>query len=287
MTANRKPATKAVAVLADPVYERDDPRLEVKRDGTPAIDQADIDLSLIDTGSGIARLLASAEEAEIVQMVPESARLKAMGFDANIDTVRSPAMAQYRILHFAAHGIFNNEHPELSGIILSLYDKEARPRAGFLRLQEIYNLNLPAELVVLSACDTALGKEIDGEGLIGLTRGFMNAGSAAVVASLWKVDEDATAELMKYFYTGVLKEGLAPATALRNAQTKMWQIKRRRPPYYWAAFVLHGEYRSSAMTEPRGWTIAQIAAALSIVIALLSAIHLLSRRKKLRQTTLS
>lgn len=282
MTANRQPATKAVAVLADPVYERDDPRLEAKADGTPTTNQTEVDLSLSDTGSGIARLLASAQEAEIVEMVPRSAALKAVGFDANIDTVRSPAMAQYRLLHFAAHGIFNNEHPELSGIILSLYDKEARPRAGFLRLQEIYNLNLPVELVVLSACDTALGKEIDGEGLIGLTRGFMNAGSAAVVASLWKVDEDATAELMKHFYTGVLKEGLAPATALRNAQTKMWQIKRRRPPYYWAAFVLHGEYRSSAVTEPQGWTIAQIAAALSIVIASLSAIHLLRRRKKLR-----
>jgi CHAT domain-containing protein len=147
-------------------------------------------------------------------------------------------------------------------------------------LQEIYNLNLPVELVVLSACDTALGKEIDGEGLIGLTRGFMNAGAASVVASLWKVDEDATAELMKYFYTGVLKEGLAPATALRNAQIKMWQTKRRHPPYYWAAFVLHGEYRSSAVTESRGLTRVQIAAAgLSIVVALFCAICVLRRRR--------
>jgi CHAT domain-containing protein len=287
MTANRKPATNAVAVLADPVYERNDPRLELKTDGTPTSHQTDVDLSLIDTGSGIARLLASAEEAEIVDMVPRSAGLKALGFDANIDTVRSPAIAQYRILHFAAHGVFNNERPELSGIILSLYDKEARPRAGFLRLQEIYNLNLPVELVVLSACDTALGKEIDGEGLIGLTRGFMNAGSSAVVASLWKVDEDATAELMKYFYTGVLKERLAPATALRNAQTKMWQNKRRHPPYYWAAFVLHGEYRSSSVIVPRGLTRAQIAAVLSLAIVLFSTICVLRRRKKLRQTTLS
>lgn len=284
MTAHRQPAAKAVAVLADPVYERDDPRLEGKADAAPATNQTDVELSLIDTGSGIPRLLASAEEAEIVQMAPRGAGLKALGFDANLDTVRSPAMAQYRILHFAAHGIFNNEHPELSGIILSLYDKEGQPRPGFLRLQEIYNLNLPVELVVLSACDTARGKEIDGEGLIGLTRGFVNAGAAGVVASLWKVDEDATAELMKYFYTGVLKEKLAPATALRKAQTKMWQIKRRHPPYYWAAFVLHGEYRSSAVTEPRRTTTAQIAAGLFIAIALLSAISaivLLRRRKTL------
>lgn len=288
MTAIRPPATKAVAVLADPVYERNDPRLEGKADGTPASNETDVELSLIDTDSGIPRLLASAEEAEIVQMTPRGAGLKALGFDANLDTVRSSAMAQYRILHFAAHGIFNNEHPELSGIILSLYDKEAHPRPGFLRLQEIYNLNLPVELVVLSACDTAKGKEIDGEGLIGLTRGFMNAGTARVVASLWKVDEDATAELMKYFYAGVLKERLAPATALRNAQIKMWQSKRRRPPYYWAAFVLHGEYRPLAVTDPPEPTRAQIAVGLlSIVLALLSGIYVIRRRTKLRPTTLS
>jgi len=227
-----------------------------------------------------ARLLASAEDAQIVQMTPRGAGLKALGFDANLDTVRSPTMAQYRILHFAAHGIFNNDHPELSGIILSLYDKSGKPRAGFLRLQEIYNLNLPVELVVLSACDTARGREIDGEGLIGLTRGFMNAGAAGVVASLWKVDEDATAELMKYFYAGVLKEGLAPATALRNAQIKMWQSKRRHPPYYWAAFVLHGEYRQTVVLSPHLPTYLQVAIGLSVVFAVMSGAYVAMRRKK-------
>ena len=122
--------------------------------------------------------------------------------------------------------------------------------------------------------------------MIGLTRGFVNAGAERVVASLWKVDEDATAELMKYFYTGVFKEGLAPATALRNAQIKMWKTKRRHQPYYWAAFVLHGEYRPFAVTDPRDSTRAQIVAALSI-IALVSGIIVMRRRKKLRPTTLS
>jgi CHAT domain-containing protein len=267
MTANRQPAAKAVAVLADPVYERDDPRLEGKADAAPAVNQTGVELSLIDTGRGIPRLLASAEESEIVQMAPRGARLKALGFDANLDTVRSSAMAQYRILHFAAHGIFNNEHPELSGIILSLYDKDGGPRPGFLRLQEIYNLNLPVELVVL-------------EGLIGLTRGFVNAGAERVVASLWKVDEDATAELMKHFYAGVLKEGLAPTTALRNAHIRMWQTKRRHPPYYWAAFVLHGEYRAPVVTGPREPALAQIAVGvLAIVLAVLSGIYVIRRRQ--------
>ena len=279
MTANRKPAAKTVAVFADPVYERNDPRLKAKADETSSTNQTDVDLSLIDTGSGIARLLGSAEEADIVQMAPRGAGLKALGFDANLDTVRSSSIAEYRILHFATHGIFNNEHPGLSGLILSLYDKEARPRAGFLRLQEIYSLNLPVDLVVLSACDTALGKEIDGEGLIGLTRGFMNAGATGVVASLWKVDEDATAELMKYFYAGVLQEGLAPATALRNAQIKMWQHKRRQAPYYWAAFVLHGEYRQPSAIVSSEPACVQIAAGLVILLALVSGTYLLRQRK--------
>lgn len=281
MTTNRQPATKAVAVLADPVYERDDPRLKAKPDGDSNTNPTDVDLSLIDTGSGIPRLLVSAEEAEeIVQMAPNGDGLKALSFDANLDTVRSPAMAQYRIVHFATHGIFNYEHPELSAIILSLYDEEARPRPGFLRLQEVYNLNLPVELVVLSACDTALGEEVDGEGLIGLTRGFMNAGAKGVVASLWRVDEDATAELMKYFYAGVLKEGLAPATALRNAQIKMWQSKRRHPPYYWAAFVLHGEYRRTAVLSPHLPTYLEIAIGLSVVFAVMSGAYVAMRKKK-------
>jgi CHAT domain-containing protein len=285
MTAQRQTAQNAVAVLADPVYERDDPRLEVNTNGAPTMTDADVvqatkDLSLNDTGSGIPRLMASAEEAEdIVHLVPRGAGVKLLGFAANLDTVRNPAMAQYRILHFAAHGIFNNEHPELSGIILSLYDKQAEPTAGFLRLQEVYNLNLPVDLVVLSACDTARGKEVEGEGLIGLTRGFMYAGAAGVVASLWKVDEDATAELMKYFYAGVFKERLAPAAALRAAQIKMWQSKRRRSPYYWAAFVLQGEYQQALVVDGPEPPYVRIAIALFIFLALFGGMYVVRRNR--------
>ncbi len=96
---------------------------------------------------------------------------------------------------------------------------------------------------MLSACQTALGKEIRGEGLIGLTRGFMYAGSPRVVASLWKVDDVATAELMKHFYRGVLVEGMRPAAALRAAKIEMLKQKRWRAPYYWAAFELQGEWK--------------------------------------------
>jgi len=275
--ANRQPATKSVAVLADPIYERNDPRLNSKVNEVDQRDNADLyqaakDSNLIDTGSGIGRLLGSAEEAEeIIRMAPRGSVRKALGFDANLDTAKDPELAQYRIVHFAAHGISNTAHPELSGIVLSLYDKNAQSRAGFLQLQEIYNLNLPVELVVLSACNTGVGKEVKGEGLIGLTRGFMYAGAAGVMSSLWRVDDDATAELMRYFYEGILKDGLPPAAALRKAQVKMWQMKRWHSPYYWAAFVLHGEYQQTPSLNRQQFNRLQTTAAVAgiLVVSLL------------------
>ena len=158
--------------------------------------------------------------------------------------VTSAEFGQYRIIHLATHGLLNSTHPELSGIVLSLVDQHGQPQDGFLRLHEIYNLKLPAELVVLSACQTALGKEVRGEGLVGLTRGFMYAGAPRVVASLWKVDDKATAELMKRFYQAMLGEQrMRPAAALRAAQVEMLKQKEWEDPYYWAAFVLQGEWK--------------------------------------------
>ena len=152
-------------------------------------------------------------------------------------------MSHYRIIHLATHGVLSTEHPELSGIVLSLVDEAGKPQDGFLRLHDVYNLNLPAELVVLSACQTAVGKEIKGEGLLGLTRGFMYAGARRVLASLWNVNDSVTAELMKRFYQGLVAKGLRPAAALRAAQVEMWRLKSSRSPYFWAAFVLQGEWR--------------------------------------------
>jgi CHAT domain-containing protein len=124
-----------------------------------------------------------------------------------------------------------------------LVNSRGEPQNGFLDLQDIYNLNLPVDMVVLSACETALGKEIRGEGLVGLTRGFMYAGASRVVASLWNVDDVATAELMRRFYKAILREGLPPASALRKAQVEMARQKRWSDPYYWAAFTIEGEWR--------------------------------------------
>jgi CHAT domain-containing protein len=154
----------------------------------------------------------------------------------------SEELSKYRIIHFATHGVLDLEHPELSGIVLSMVDEKGQPQDGYLRLHDIYNLNLPAELVVLSACQTGIGKQVRGEGLIALTRGFMYAGAKSVLASLWKVDDAATSELMAEFYKQMFTNKLKPAAALRAAQVKMSHQKRWQSPYYWAGFFLQGEW---------------------------------------------
>lgn len=251
-TAHRAPADMAVAVLADPVFDDNDPRVKtMRRDeslrGGERPSAIDLRLALrgFDLGSdegSVSRLPFTRREADaIFSVAPAGAIIKAVDFDANRELATGAELSRYRIVHFATHALLNGEHPELSGIVLSLVDKQGRSRNGFVRLHDIYNLNLPAELVVLSACKTALGKEIRGEGLIGLTRGFMYAGTRRVIASLWKVDDWATAELMKRFYRKMLIEKKRPAAALQAAQIEMWRQPKWRAPYYWAAFTLQGE----------------------------------------------
>lgn len=270
--STRARGQKSIAVLADPVFEESDQRVESLRtekngSGSSASPVTDATIAKasasrtvlerafrVETAASsegakpkplrIPRLPFTRLEAEgVLASAPPDQSLKATDFRANRETATSPELAQYRYVHFATHGILNSEHPELSGIVLSLVNENREPVDGFLRLHEIYNLNMPADLVVLSACQTGLGKEIRGEGLIGLTRGFMYAGSPRVVASLWKVDDAATAELMKRFYRGMLKDKLPPAAALRAAKVEMWKQKRWNAPFYWAAFELQGEWK--------------------------------------------
>ena len=249
-TANRKPAGKALAVLADPVFSTSDPRVhssssQVAATIEPASAAEDAKRSAAESGVvDLDRLRFSRQEAdEIARLAAEKARLKAVDFAANRPLATSGELGDYRIVHLASHALINNEHPELSGVVLSLVDQQGRPQNGFLRLYDIYNLKLAADLVVLSACQTALGKEINGEGIVGITRGFMYAGAPRVVASLWRIDDRATAELMKRFYGAMFGDGLTPAQALRAAQISMWKDKRWQSPYYWAAFTLQGEWK--------------------------------------------
>jgi CHAT domain-containing protein len=195
-------------------------------------------------GGEYSRLLFSGREGnDIASTVQAGTGALWAGLEASREKATSSELSRYRIVHFATHGVIDDSHPNLSGIVLSMYDAKGREQDGFLRLHDIYNLSLPAELVVLSACNTGLGKDVRGEGFIGLVRGFMYAGAARVVASLWRVDDQSTAELMKRFYRGMLKENLPPAAALRAAQVEMSKHERWSAPYYWAGFVLQGEYK--------------------------------------------
>jgi CHAT domain-containing protein len=261
-TAGRRPAPGTLAVLADPVFSAEDERVKMnapangkKPDGQSAplpkrevlreVKRAIEDLNGTDASLRISRLSGTRWEAQqILSHVAPGAGMKALDFAASRATAISPNLSKYRILHFATHALINNQHPELSGIVLSLVDEQGRAQDGFLRTHEIYHLKLPAELVVLSGCQTGLGKEIRGEGLVGLTRGFMYAGAARVLVSLWSLDDRATAELMKQFYKRMLgKEQMTPAAALRAAQVAMWNSRQWQPPYYWAAFTLQGEWK--------------------------------------------
>jgi CHAT domain-containing protein len=183
------------------------------------------------------------EARAIMKVAPPKESMQVLDFKATRAMAMGPELSHYRFVHFATHGIVNLEHPELSGIVLSMVDESGRPQDGFLRLHDIYNLSLPVEMVVLSACDTGIGKQVKGEGLIALTRGFMYAGSARVVASLWKVDDAATAELMGQFYQEMFTNGRKPAAALQAAQSSIAKQKRWHSPYFWAGFVLQGEWR--------------------------------------------
>jgi len=242
-TRDRTPPAKVVAVLADPVFEADDPRLRAVGGATPPTGSGDR-AARGDAARGYPRLAATRQEADaIVAMAPRGTALRAVDFAASRATAMSPDLARYRIVHFATHGVLDNENPGLSGVVLSLFGERGQAQDGVLRLHDIYGLHLPAELVVLSACNTALGRPVRGEGLVGVVRGFMYAGARRVVASLWKVDDDATGEMMRRFYRGMLQEGRSPAAALREAQVSLWRQDRWRPPYYWAAFVLQGEWR--------------------------------------------
>ena len=248
-----QPAPKTVAVLADPVFSEDDERVIASRQepavSSQATTSADVNnLALtraaLEAGVTFRRLLHTRTEADsILKLVPATEAIQAFDFAANRATATNPQLSEYRIVHFATHGILNSVNPELSGVVLSLFDEKGTPQNGYLRLNDIFNLNLPAELVVLSACETGLGQEVKGEGLVGLTRGFMYAGAPRVLVSLWSVDDEGTSELMSRFYKKMLQSGQKPAAALRAAQIEMSQEPRWQSPFYWAAFTLQGEWR--------------------------------------------
>ncbi|MEM7351281.1 MAG: CHAT domain-containing tetratricopeptide repeat protein [Acidobacteriota bacterium] len=242
----RRAAPDSFAVLADPVFDSADPRVTLKPVPAPASDAPERTRSATVSAreQSFPRLAASRREAKaIVDLAAGRRVFEAVDFAANRAVVTSGRLRDFRLIHFATHGVLDSSEPRRSGLVLSLVDEDGKPADGFLRLPEIYALELQADVVVLSGCQTALGKEIRGEGLVGLTRGFMYAGAERVLASLWKVQDKATAELMTRFYRFLLQDGLSPAAALRAAQRSILSETDWQDPYYWAAFVLQGDWR--------------------------------------------
>jgi len=230
-----------MALLADPVFTTDDPRLRTAGAGTQT--QAAKDSSRV-SGSSFARLPWTRREAEVIAAEARGRDLLlALDFRANRDLATGADLGRYRILHFATHGVLDTQRPALSGLVLSQVDEQGRARDGYLRLHDVYRLRLSADLVVLSGCETALGKSLRGEGIVGLTRGFFHAGASQVLASLWPVRDRATAELMQRFYRALFRDRLPASAALRQAQIALWKEASWRDPYFWAAFVLQGDWR--------------------------------------------
>ena len=263
----RKPADGTLALFADPVFEPSDPRLKVAGVRGPETEgqkspppHPDITETVKQLASGQRNLMAivsdyntrlqltrlpftRTEATNILRMIPRTDKvLTRFDFEANRDALFSEELSRFRYVHLATHGYFDPKKPEQSALILSLVGPDGKTQDGFVRTSDIYRLNLHADLVVLSACETGLGANIQGEGLVGLTRGFMYAGAPRVMVTLWSVNDRATSELMTRFYQKILKQKMSPSAALRAAQLELYRSKKYASPFYWAAFTLHGEY---------------------------------------------
>ncbi len=237
---------KTIAIFADPVFDLQDSRIAKNSNKKPGDENTAMTRVLRDfrLGETLPRLLASRQEAKnISNLIDKNEANVRTDFEANLENIENTNLKDYRILHFATHGLLNSSRPELSGLVFSLYDKNGEKQDGFLSLNSIYNLDISSDLIVLSACQTALGKDVRGEGLIGMSRGFLYAGSNRIIASLWKVDDSATAEFMKRFYTNHLQKGMSASKALQQTKTEIKKIPRYRSPYYWSAFTLLGDWQ--------------------------------------------
>jgi CHAT domain-containing protein len=259
--AAAKPTGKSVLLVADPVFNSNDPRAKGAA-GTTAggadtrglgLSSALTDVAGTPSASGgapvqglmLSRLNGTRAEAEQIALLTKQSGGTAdiwLDLNANEANVQAKDLRNYRVVHVATHGLLNAERPQFTGLVLSLVGNKQGD--GFLRTDEIFNLKLGAPLVMLSACETGLGKEKRGEGVIGLTRAFMYAGAPTVGVSLWSVSDNSTAQLMTDFYKRMFTgQGMAPSAAMRAAQQNMITGKKYAAPFYWAPFVLVGEWR--------------------------------------------
>jgi len=230
-TVRKKDGRRSVVVFADPVYSARDAR--VARRGERVRSERPI----------FKRLAFSDDEAKYI-VAEMSDALVLRGFDASRSRLMSLPLTEFEVIHFATHAVVNRKVPQLSGLVLSLVDRRGDGVPGLLTLEDIYQLKVRrGSLVVLSGCDTGWKSASVGEGISGLTRGFLYAGARGVIASLWAIDDAAAAQLMREFYSELRKSSKSPAAALRDAQRRLASIGRWSSPYYWAGFVYEGDWR--------------------------------------------
>jgi CHAT domain-containing protein len=281
----RRASKSILAAFGDPAFRSNYAQFKNSAASANAVASAsergvDVDADSLDPDK-IQPLVYSKFELANLSEIAGAGAFVATGFKASRAVLETTDFSKYAILHFATHGLLDPQNPQKSGFFLSTVDEDEHDQNGFITMEDVYNLRVPVALVVLSACRTGLGKDVRGEGLIGLTRGFMHAGASSVVASLWKVDDEATAELMKYFYTNMLKKGLRPAAALREAQNTLRQNPQWRSPHFWAGFTLQGEFKNRIKlppptTAPRA---VQNAVGFALLLSLLAALAWGFRRR--------
>ncbi len=223
-----------ILIVADPVYNRSSEVAPVIPVSYAALDRRI---------QSLPPLPMSRREAEHIANLAPGRATSLLDFNATLPSFEHLAADRFAVIHIAAHTLLDDRHPDLSGLVLSLVDRQGHRRDGFLPLLDIYKLRLQTGLVVLSACDTYLGKDLRGEGFLGLARGFLYAGARQVLASLWKVDDRATAAFMDRFYSALLHDHLSAPAALRRAQSEMALDPAWRSPRYWAGFVLEGDFQ--------------------------------------------
>ena len=278
--SHRKPASRVLAAFGDPVFAPANSRTQEANGSSEAVATGDLRSSQrgIDVGGdvfdpkSVTRLFYAKRELNDLGKVAGANSLIASEEAATREEFLKTDLTQFSILHLVTHGFFNPGHPEKSGFVLSTVDRNKKEVPGFVGLREIYELRAPVLLVVLSACQTALGKDMRGEGLVGLTRSFMYAGASGVVASLWKVDDAATSALMKSFYTNMLQHGMKPGEALRAAQNSIRQQPEWRSPYYWAAFTLQGESRQIIQAQSQSTSLPSTLVAGFVLISGIGAV---------------
>ncbi len=248
MRNGQKPsaATKNLLIFSDPIFSNQDARISNANSSTQnEIGTVQTDkFRFAESLTSLARLNGSKDESDsIIEIVGESDSTALSGAAATREKALDASIGDYKFIHFATHGLIKEDHPELSGIVLSQVDNNGQTVNGVVRLQDIYAMNLSADVVVLSACSTGIGKEVKGEGLMSLNNAFLQSGAKSVVASLWKVEDNATRELMKNFYSAMTNDKFTPPQALRQAQIKLRQNSNYKSPFYWAAFTVQGDFK--------------------------------------------